>query len=52
MLLAGGAAAAGSIFLIAITLFITVLETAVAFIQAYVFCLLTIIYLNDSFYLH
>jgi F0F1-type ATP synthase membrane subunit a len=40
------------LFPLAIALFITILEIAVALIQAYVFCLLTTIYLNDSVHLH
>lgn len=41
-----------SIFPIAIMIFITVLEMAVALIQAYVFCLLTTIYLEDTLKSH
>ena len=41
-----------SIFPIAIMVFITILEIAVAMIQAYVFCLLTTIYLGDTINLH
>lgn len=41
-----------SIFPILIMIFITVLEMAVAVIQAYVFCLLTAIYLGDTIALH
>jgi F0F1-type ATP synthase membrane subunit a len=52
MLAAGGMIAVGALFPIAIALFITVLEIGVALIQAYVFCLLTTIYLNDSVHLH
>nr|UFP05314.1 ATP synthase F0 subunit 6 [Sinularia humilis] len=37
---------------ILVMVFITILEIAVALIQAYVFCLLTTIYLNDSLNLH
>lgn len=35
-----------------IMVFITLLEVAVAVIQAYVFCLLTLIYLADTIFLH
>nr|WOE91006.1 ATP synthase F0 subunit 6 [Acromitus sp. 1 MKL-2023] len=41
-----------SLFPIMIMVFITVLEIAVALIQAYVFCLLTTIYLEDTIKLH
>ena len=41
-----------SIFPVLIMLFITILEMAVAIIQAYVFCLLTAIYLGDTIALH
>jgi len=52
MLTAGGVLTIASIFPMLIVLFITVLEIAVAVIQAYVFCLLTTIYINDSIHLH
>jgi len=52
MLTAGGMIAVSGLFPLAIALFITVLEIGVALIQAYVFCLLTTIYLNDSIHLH
>jgi|TARA_B110000971_G_C20037918_1_gene515556 F0F1-type ATP synthase membrane subunit a len=52
MLTAGGMIAVAGLFPLAIALFITVLEIGVALIQAYVFCLLTTIYLNDSIHLH
>jgi len=52
MLCAGGMVAVAGLFPLLITFFITILEIGVAAIQAYVFCLLTIIYLNDSFHLH
>lgn len=42
----------GAILPIAIGLFICVLEIGVACIQAYVFCLLTVIYLNEGLHLH
>nr|YP_004940480.1 ATP synthase F0 subunit 6 [Cubaia aphrodite]AER54530.1 ATP synthase F0 subunit 6 [Cubaia aphrodite] len=41
-----------SFFPILIMIFITLLEMAVALIQAYVFCLLTTIYLGDTLALH
>ena len=37
---------------ILVMVFITLLEIAVALIQAYVFCLLNTIYINDTLYLH
>ena len=40
------------LFPILIILFMTVLEVGVLVIQAYVFCLLSIIYLKDSVILH
>jgi len=52
MLLGGPIFMILSLFPMAIVLCITVLEMAVALIQAYVFCLLTTIYLNDSIHLH
>jgi len=52
MITAGGLMTVVSIFPLFIVLFITVLEMAVALIQAYVFCLLTTIYINDSVNLH
>ena len=52
MLEAGGSLAFASIIPIAIVLAITVLEIAVAVIQAYVFCLLTTIFINDAIHLH
>ena len=41
-----------SFFPVFILLFITLLELAVSFIQAYVFCLLAAIYLKDTLELH
>ena len=41
-----------SLFPIFIMVFITILEIAVAMIQAYVFCLLTSIYLEDTVKMH
>lgn len=52
MLTAGGILSILSLFPFFIVLFITILEMAVAVIQAYVFCLLTTIYINDSINLH
>lgn len=49
MLTAGGLT---SLFPLLIMVFITLLEMAVAVIQAYVFCLLTTIYLADTIMLH
>nr|UXN76339.1 ATP synthase subunit 6 [Pocillopora damicornis]UXN76340.1 ATP synthase subunit 6 [Pocillopora damicornis]UXN76341.1 ATP synthase subunit 6 [Pocillopora damicornis]UXN76342.1 ATP synthase subunit 6 [Pocillopora damicornis]UXN76343.1 ATP synthase subunit 6 [Pocillopora damicornis] len=39
-------------FAMFIMVFITLLEVAVAIIQAYVFCLLVQIYLTDTIFLH
>lgn len=52
MITAGGLVTVAAAFPILIGLFITVLEMAVALIQAYVFCLLTVIYINESIHLH
>lgn len=52
MLLAGGFITILSAFPMIIIIFITILEMAVSLIQAYVFCLLTTIYLNDTIHLH
>lgn len=52
MLTAGGMLSLLSIFPLLIVLFITILEMAVAVIQAYVFCLLTTIYINEGVHLH
>jgi F0F1-type ATP synthase membrane subunit a len=52
MMTAGGVIAIVGLFPLAIAFFITILEIGVALIQAYVFCLLTTIYLNDSVHLH
>jgi len=52
LFMAGGLFTLVSLFPFAIVLFITVLEMVVALIQAYVFCLLTTIYINDSIHLH
>uniref|UniRef100_A0AAU6W7N9 ATP synthase subunit a n=1 Tax=Cephea cephea TaxID=880218 RepID=A0AAU6W7N9_9CNID len=41
-----------SLFPLAIMVFITILEIAVAMIQAYVFCLLTVVYLEDTLKSH
>lgn len=52
MLIAGGFLSVLSIFPMLIVVFITILEIAVALIQAYVFSLLTTIYINESIHLH
>lgn len=52
MLTAGGIISVLSIFPIMIVVFITMLEMGVALIQAYVFSILTAIYINDSVHLH
>jgi|TARA_B110000503_G_C6904346_1_gene312061 F0F1-type ATP synthase membrane subunit a len=52
MLLMGGGIAIASIFPLFIVFFITILEIAVAMIQAFVFCLLTSLFLSEAFELH
>jgi ATP synthase subunit 6 len=52
MLMAGGILAAGSIFPMLIVILVTIIEMAVAVIQAYVFSLLTSIYISESEDLH
>lgn len=52
MLITGGLISLLSIFPMLIVLFITVIEMAVALIQAYVFSLLTSIYISESIHLH
>lgn len=52
MLVAGGLITVLSIFPILLVVFITVLECAVALIQAYVFSILTTIYINDGMHIH
>ena len=52
MLMAGGIIAVASLFPLVICFAITVLEMAVSAIQAYVFVLLTVIYLNNAMHLH
>ncbi len=52
MLTTGGLLAVLSIFPFLIVVFITILEMGVAVVQAYVFCVLTSIYINDSIHLH
>ena len=42
----------GSFFPSLILIFVILLEIAVAFIQAYVFCLLTTIYISEGYHLH
>ncbi len=48
MVAAGGAVAVGSILPLIMTVALYALEFLVAFLQAYVFALLTCIYLNDA----
>tara|TARA_Y100000588_G_C13998730_1_gene814699 strand:+ start:552 stop:710 length:159 start_codon:yes stop_codon:yes gene_type:complete len=52
MLTSGGFMIIASLFPMAIVLFITIIEMAVAVIQAYVFSLLTAIYISESIHLH
>lgn len=52
MMTAGGLITVLSVFPMLIVVFITVLEMAVALIQAYVFSILTTIYINDSVHIH
>ena len=52
MLTAGGLLTVLSIFPMLIVIFITVLEMAVALIQAYVFSVLTAIYISESIHIH
>jgi len=52
MLMAGGILAMGSIFPMLIVILVTIIEMAVAVIQAYVFSLLTSIYISESEDLH
>lgn len=52
MLIAGGFISLGSVFPMLIVLLVTVIEMAVAVIQAYVFSLLTSIYISESEDLH
>jgi ATP synthase subunit 6 len=52
MLLAGGFIGFAAFIPIIVLLFLTVLELAVALVQAYVFTLLTAIYINDGLNLH
>jgi F-type H+-transporting ATPase subunit a len=52
MFTAGSVLSVLSIFPMLIVVFITVLEMAVALIQAYVFSILTSIYINDSVHIH
>jgi F-type H+-transporting ATPase subunit a len=52
MFIAGGLVTVASLAPFAVVLFISGLEIAVSLIQAYVFCLLTCIYINDSIHLH
>lgn len=52
MIITGGVITAISIFPILLVIFITVLECAVALIQAYVFSILTTIYINEAIHIH
>jgi F0F1-type ATP synthase membrane subunit a len=52
LLTAGGLSTAISIFPIVILILVIVLEIGVALIQAYVFSVLTAIYINESIHLH
>jgi F-type H+-transporting ATPase subunit a len=52
MLIGGGILTVASALPFVILLFVTVLELAVAFIQVYVFSLLTAIYISESEDLH
>jgi F0F1-type ATP synthase membrane subunit a len=52
MLTAGGLLTVASVFPLLIVLFITVIEMGVALIQAYVFSLLTSIYIGEAEHLH
>jgi len=52
MLIAGGIMSLGSIFPMLIVILVTIIEMAVAVIQAYVFSLLTSIYISESEDLH
>ena len=48
----GGAAMAGSVFPFVALIGLTGLEVLVAVLQAYVFTILTCMYLNDALHLH
>jgi F0F1-type ATP synthase membrane subunit a len=52
MICTGGVALIGSIIPIGLIFILTFLELSVSLIQAYVFTVLTIIYLNDAINLH
>jgi ATP synthase subunit 6 len=52
MMCMGGGIAVASLIPLFIVFFITVLEIAVAMIQAFVFCLLTSLFLSEAFELH
>ena len=52
MIIAGGVITVISIFPILLVIFITVLECAVALIQAYVFSILTTIYISEAEHIH
>lgn len=52
MMTTGGIVTAISIFPLLLVVFITVLEMGVAIVQAYVFSILTTIYINDAIHIH
>ena len=52
MLISGGVIGVAGVLPIIVLLFLTVLELAVALVQAYVFTLLTAIYINDGLHIH
>ncbi len=52
MLTAGGILSVLSVFPMLIVIFITVLEMGVALIQAYVFSILTSIYISEAIHIH
>lgn len=52
MLTAGGLISVASIFPMLVVVFVTVLEIGVALIQAYVFSILTALYINDALHMH
>jgi len=52
MLCVGGLISLLSFFPLLVVVFITILEMAVAVIQAYVFSILTSIYINDAIHIH
>jgi len=52
MLTAGGVLSVVSVFPFLVVIFITILEMAVALIQAFVFTTLTSIYISESLHAH